>query len=43
MKTILVPIQSQYLHGIDQVSFMAERGKTIQAHFDELSLELLMK
>jgi hypothetical protein len=44
MKAILIPIQSMYLiHGFDQVSSMAERGKMIQEHFDELTLELLMK
>lgn len=44
MKAKLVPIQSMYLtHGFDQGSSMAERGKIIQEHFDELSIELLMK
>lgn len=44
MKATLVPIQSMYLiHGFDQGSSIAERGKMIQEHFDELSLELLMK
>jgi hypothetical protein len=43
MKTILVPIQSMDLiHGFDQVGLI-ERGKIIQEHFDELSIELLMK
>ena len=44
MKAILVPIQSRSLiHGFDQMSSSAERGKMIQKHFDELSNELLMK
>jgi len=44
MKAKFVPIQSMYLiHGFDQMSSSAERGKMIQKHFDELSNELLMK
>jgi hypothetical protein len=41
MKTILVPIQNHLIHGFDQVG-LVERGKIIQEHFDELSIELLM-
>ena len=43
MKVILVPIQNMYLmYGSDQERSIAERGKIIQEHFDELSIELLM-
>ena len=43
MKATLVPIQSMcFVHGFDQEFSMIERGKMIQKHFDELSIELLM-
>lgn len=43
MKAKFVPIQSMYLMHDSKGLSIAERGKMIQEHFDELSIELIMK
>jgi hypothetical protein len=43
MNAKFAPIQIMYLMHDSKGLSMAERGKMIQKHFDELSIELIMK
>ena len=43
MKAIRVPIQSMHLIDRFDKEGSVERGRIIQEHFDELSIEMLMK